>query len=303
MAQNVETTNVVITEPSDQNEELQSERPCFTKKHLYIAIGVVFVVAISLIGSLLDFSPASDQITEESIREGTLETFPEFDTNNDGYIDRAEFTQWSAERIAGRKRFTSAEEPEPVQTVTPSSENCGNSTCVEPSSTEIDNQLNPIDLNRDGRISRDEAIAFALRILEAIRRLLGLRGVDPALQVAPPAESRTAVSPQCETPFPPGFPGRRKKGWVGACKAGYQLWCYSSPFCTKKKKCHRSVINVAWQQTDTCCGSEIAANCTSCECGGTYSFVPEGKQSRVRAFCHWLSTYHCGEVNTHVPSW
>jgi hypothetical protein len=28
--------------------------------------------------------------------------------------------------------------------------------------------------------------------------------------------------------------------------------------------------------------------------------VPEGKQARIRQFCHWLSTYHCGEVDTGV---
>jgi hypothetical protein len=294
MAAPIETTNVVIAEPSDQHEELQSEKPCFTKKHLYIAIGVVFVIAISLIGSLLDFSPASDQITEETIREGTLETFPEFDSNSDGYIDRAEFTQWSAARIAGRKKFTTTDNPEPVQTT------CSN--CTTPTTQEVDEQFNPVDLNRDGRISRDEAVAFALRVLELIRRMLGSNAnVDPTLAVAP--ASPVTSTPQCTAPTIPAFPGRRKEGWVGACQPGYQLWCYSSPFCQHKKKCHKSVVEIQWQTTDTCCGTATAANCTSCSCGGSYHFVPEGKQSRVRAFCHWLAEYQCGDYSTGVPVW
>jgi hypothetical protein len=287
----------VIAEPSDQHEELPSEKPCFTKKHLYIAIGVVFVVAISLIGSLLDFSPSSDQVTEETIRQGTLQTFPEFDTNNDGFIDRAEFTQWSAERISARRRFTTVDDPEPVQT-TADPASCGNSTCTVPTTTEIDTHFSPVDLNKDGRVSRDEAIAFALRILEQIIRMIRGQNIDNNKALMGPATPR--VSTQCTTPPQIGFPGRRRRGWVGACQPGYQLWCYTSPFCQRKKHCHKYIINVEWQTTDTCCGGGSAANCTGCSCGGSYSFVPEGKQARIRGFCHWLSTYQCGEVDTHV---
>lgn len=34
-------------------------------------------------------------INEETIREGTLETWPEFDANNDGYVDLTEYTSVS----------------------------------------------------------------------------------------------------------------------------------------------------------------------------------------------------------------
>jgi Ca2+-binding EF-hand superfamily protein len=293
----VETTNVVIEEPSDQNETEQ-EKPCFTKKHLYIAIGVVFVIAISLIGSLLDFSPESNQVTEESIREGTLETFPEFDTNGDGFIDRNEFTQWSAGRIAGRRRYCTPENPEPVPTIGSSTQEGDNSTTT-PTPGAVDEQFNPIDLNRDGRISRDEAVAFALRLLEALRRLFGRFATEQPLLDYKPAEDKMEAQ-ACPVPKFPGCAGRRRNGWVGACKAGYQLWCYSSPFCRHKRKCHKSIITIEWTATDTCCGSDAAANCTSCTCGGTYRFVPPGRHARARALCHWLAEYQCGDYSTGV---
>lgn len=294
--QHVET--VVIEEPSDRNEATSQEKPCFTKKHLYIAIGVVFVVAISLIGSLLDFSPADSGINEETIREGTLETWPEFDANNDGYVDLTEYTSWSAGRIAQRRRFVTPWTPEPTQLET----NYDGTNTTVPTQPECQTRFGPIDLNGDGRISRDEAIAFALRLLERIIRLIGFE--QPNLE---PVQS--AVQPvvhnqeECPLPTLPGFPARCPRGWVGACKAGYQIWCYSSEFCRNKRKCHKSVITLEWTTTDTCCGGDHAANCTTCQCGGSYTFVPAGRNSRLRSLCHWLSELHCGDQPTGVPVW
>jgi hypothetical protein len=287
MAAAVETTNVVITEPSEALlPEEQSEKPCFTKKHLYIAIGVVFVVAISLIGSLLDFSPEDNQVTEATIAEGTLETFPEFDTNNDGYIDRAEFSEWSAQRIAARKDKTTTSNPEPECVAS------NGTVCKET----VDEHFSPIDLNHDGRISKDEAIAFAVRL---IRLIFGFNQ-NGAANTQAIAE---APSTQCTVPVPPAFPGRRRGGWVGACRRGMRLWCFSSPFCRNRKKCHKAAIPTEYTTTDTCCGTTQAANCTQCNCGSSYTFVPEGKQMRLRAYCHWLAEYMCDDNHTGVTCW
>jgi hypothetical protein len=279
----VETQNVVIAEPSQESEELlHSEKPCFTKKHLYIAIGVVFVVAISLIGSLLDFSPAVDQVTEQSIREGTEATFPEFDTNGDGYIDRAEFTAWTVERIS-----------HDVNSNTTGGD-------AVPTSTEIDQHFSPVDLNKDGRVTRDEAVAFAIRVLEAIGRAFrGRRSSEDTVMSAPAAiKSQDA----CPVPAGDGFSGRRRGGFVGACRKDARLWCYSSPFCHHRHKCHRFVIPQEYQVTDTCCGTSTAANCTQCSCGSSYNFVPEGCQARIRNYCHVLARYYCDATDTGVTA-
>jgi hypothetical protein len=273
------TQEITIVEPSDNpNEELlASEKACFTKKHLYIAIGVVFVVAISLIGSLLDFSPSTEQVTEESIRQGTLQTFPEFDTNGDGFIDRSEFTMWSAKRISHTKASTTTGL-------------YANGTTEE----EVDENFSPIDLNKDGRVTRDEAIAHALRQQEG--------SSSKGAQVASRPVSRGIKSQSCPIPEIIGFAGRRGRSYVGACQPGFDIWCYTSPLCQDKKKCHKKIINIEWTTTDTCCGSSGAANCTDCTCGGSYSFVPEGGQARIKGHCHWLSTYWCGDVDTGVSA-
>jgi len=296
-------TVVTLEEPSDKNELLPNEKPCFTKRHLYIAIGLIFVIAISLIGSLLDFSPSNDGITEQSIREGQDATWPQFDTSNDGFIDQAEFTSWAANRIAARRNFVTADCPETVET-TNSIADCNSTSTCKPSAAEVQTHFSPMDLNHDGKVTKDEALAWAFRIIAAIGDLL--RGHSAPAKPALPSSNK--MTPQaCTTPDSLGFPGRVKKGWVGACKAGYQLSCYSSPFCQHHKKCHRSIITVEWTTTDTCCGSDQAANCTSCSCGGSYSFVPVGRNDRARALCHWLGTYHCGDgetdEDTHVPCW
>jgi hypothetical protein len=290
--------NVVIEEPSDKNETLPQEKPCFTKKHLYITIGVVFIVAISLIGSLLDFSPADSEVNEQTIREGTLETWPEFDANNDGFIDQAEYTSWASNRIAQRRRWVTPWTPEPTQLEV----NTDGTNTSNPIPGEVNNRCGQIDLNGDGRISRDEAIAFALRILERIRRLIGWDQPILSPMVAPAPKFET----ECAVPSAPGFPGRSPRGWVAACKRGYSIWCYSSEFCRNRRKCGKSVITTEWTTTDTCCGTDIpagSANCTTCSCGGTYTFVPAGRNARLRSICHWLSELHCGDYNTGVPVW
>jgi hypothetical protein len=296
MATDQQIQTVEIPEPSDKHEVAHDEKPCFTKRHLYIAIGVVFVVAISLIGSLLDFSPSDDGVNPQSIAEGTQATWPQFDTNGDGFVDKAEYTQWAAKRIAARKRFTSAQDVEPVQTLTTSDPAC-NGTC--PTTQEVDNQLNHLDTNRDGKISLQEAIAWSILVLQRNRQNSGL-----AAPKAISTQDVTINNPTgCPTPSLPGFPGRVSGGWVGACQPGFALSCSASEFCQHKKKCPRNVIEISWTTTDTCCGGDQAANCTQCNCGGSYRFVPHGHHARARSMCHWLSTYHCGDVDTKVPVW
>jgi hypothetical protein len=294
---------VEIPEPSDKHEVAADEKPCFTKKHLYIAIGVVFVVAISLIGSLLDFSPSDDGVTEDSIREGTIETFPQFDVNGDGYVDQNEFTNWAANRIAERKWWCTPNDPEPTETL-PNSDGT-NGTVPVP--REVETEFNPMDLNRDGRVSLQEAILWGImnwrRIVALIRNGRQSTGAELMGLPAPSAAAPAVQDATCPVPNIPGFPGRVRGGYVGACQPGLQIWCHSSCFCRHKRKCHRSVIQIDWTVTDTCCGDERAANCTSCSCGGSYRFVPRGRHQRARAMCHWLSTYQCGDTDTGAPVW
>jgi hypothetical protein len=297
MATDQQIQTVEIPEPSDKHEVAHDEKPCFTKRHLYIAIGVVFVVAISLIGSLLDFSPSDDGINEQSIAEGTQATWPQFDTNGDGFVDKAEYTQWAATRIAARKRFCTAQDPEPVQTVTSSDVAC-NGTC--PTALEVEQQFNPIDTNRDGKISLQEAIAYAIMLL---KKYLQNKGMSAPNTISTQGAPTTNTPSSCPVPSLPGFAGRVSGGWVGACQPGFAISCSSSEFCQDKKKCHKNAIEISWTTTDTCCGGDQAANCTQCNCGGSYRFVPHGHHARARSMCHWLSTYHCGDVDTKVPVW
>jgi hypothetical protein len=288
---------VEIPEPSDKHEVAHDEKPCFTKKHLYIAIGVVFVVAISLIGSLLDFSPSEDGVTDQTITQAITQDWHLYDTNGDGFVDKAEFTTWATGRIAARKHYCTEADPEPTQTKTNSD---GDNTSV-PTSAEVDTHFNPMDLNHDGRVSLQEAIIYAIQLL-----LAAIRNRSQAV-ATPLSKGLSAPKVQdanCPVPALPGFAGRvRGPGYVGACQPDQELWVYSCPFCNNKKKCHRHVIEASWTYTSTCCGDTGAANCTDCQCGGSYRYVPRGRHARARGLCHWLATYQCGNVDTNVPCW
>jgi hypothetical protein len=291
---------VEIPEPSDKHEVAHDEKPCFTKKHLYIAIGVVFVVAISLIGSLLDFSPSDDGVTEQSITQAITEDWHLYDLNGDGFVDKAEFTTWATGRIAARKKYCTEADPEPTLTVA----NSDGSNGSEPQAQEVDTYFNPCDYNQDGRLSLGEAIICAIKaLLEALKRRR--QNQDLPMPVMPMASQAMKVQDEnCPVPRLPGFPGRvRGPGYVGACQPDQQLWVYSSWCCRRRRGCHRNIIEVSWTYTSTCCGNDQAANCTDCTCGGSYRYVPRGRHARARGLCHWLSTYHCGEVDTNVPCW
>jgi hypothetical protein len=302
-AQQIET--VVIEEPSDKVELASDEKPRCSKNRVYVALGLLVVIAVSLIGTLLSFSPSSNSgINAATLTDGTESTFPSFDTNNDGFIDQNEMGNWMSERIAARKHFTSPDVPETVVTVNSDSTSC-NGTCTQPAAQEVQTQMGPCDFNHDGKLSRAECIQCVIYLFELFLKQFG--HATPALPAPTPAQQMntlTVVDPNCPVPGPVGFPGRVPHGnWVAACKRGATLWCFTHELCHHRHKCHTEVIPGEWQVQDTCCAGTSGANCTTCACGGTYHFVPAGHNARARSLCHRFATYWCDETDTGVPAW
>jgi len=299
-AQQIET--VVIEEPSDRVELASDEKPRCSKNRVYVALALLVVIAVSLIGTLLSFSPSSNSgINQQTLTDGTESTFPSFDTNNDGFVDQNEMSNWMSTRIAARKRFTSAEFPEPVQTVQ-SDASCGANCSTTPAAQEVQHQMSPCDFNQDGKVSRTEAIQCVIYLFELFLKQFGHATPAP---IAPAAKMNTltVVDPSCPVPGSDGFPGRVPHGWVGACRKGATLWCFTHELCRHRHKCHTEVIPGEWQVQDTCCAGTSGANCTTCSCGGTYHFVPHGHNARARSMCHQFATYWCDETDTGVPAW
>jgi hypothetical protein len=302
-AQHIET--VVIEEPSDKVELASDEKPRCNKTRVYVALGLLVVIAVSLIGTLLSFSPSSNGgINQQTLTEGTQATFPTFDTNNDGFIDQNEMSNWMSERIAARKHFCTPEDPEPIQTVTSDTTTTANGTT--PTTGEVNNMMSPCDFDHDGKVSRTEAVQCVIFLFELFIKQFGhttpprTMNID-ALNTA--IATQTTPTGDCTVPLLPGFPGKVPHGWVGACKVGMDLWCFTHEMCHHHQKCHREVIPGSWQVQDTCCGGTSGANCTTCSCGGTFHFVPHGHNARATSMCHKLSTFWCGDVDTGVPVW
>lgn len=299
--QQIET--VVIEEPSDKVELASDEKPRCSKNRVYVALGLLVVIAVSLIGTLLSFSPSSNSgINQQTLTDGTQSTFPSFDTNNDGFIDQNEMSNWMSTRIAARKQFCTPEDPEPIQTVTSDTTTSGNGSTT-PVPTEVTHQLSPCDFDHDGKVSRSEAIQCVIYLFELFLKQFG--HATPAPLPAPQQQMNTltVVDPNCPVPPPSGFPGRVPHGWVGACRRGATLWCFTHELCHHRQKCHTEVIPGEWQVQDTCCGGTSGANCTTCSCGGTYHFVPHGHNARAQSMCHRFATYWCDDVDTGVPAW
>jgi len=300
-AQQIET--VVIEEPSDRVELASDEKPRCSKNRVYVALGLLVVIAVSLIGTLLSFSPSSNSgINQQTLTDGTQSTFPSFDTNNDGFIDQNEMSNWMSERIAARKHFTTPNTPEPTATITSDSSTSGNGSTT-PTPTEVDDETQPCDFDHDKKISRGEAIQCVIYLFELFLKQFG--HATPALPApAQQMNTLTVVDPSCPVPGTDGFPGRVPGNeWVGACKQGATLWCFTHELCTHRHKCHTEIIPGSWQVTDTCCAGTSGANCTTCSCGGTYHFVPHGHNARARSLCHRFATYWCDETDTGVPAW
>jgi hypothetical protein len=297
--QQVET--VVIEEPSDKVELAHDEKPRCTKTRVYVALGLLVVIAVSLIGTLLSFSPSSNAgINQQSLTEGTQATFPTFDTNNDGFIDQNEMSNWMSERIAARKGFCTPEDPEPTATI--NSDATGNSSTT-PTSASVNSVMNPCDFNHDGKISRTEAVECVIYLFELFIKQWG-HATPPRTMNTAALTTQTAPAPtDCPVPGSKGFPGKVPKGWVGACALSEELWCFTHELCHHKKKCHTEVIPGSWQVQDTCCAGTSGANCTTCECGATYHFVPHGHNARATSMCHPFATFWCGDIDTGVPVW
>jgi len=297
--QNVET--VVIEEPSDKVELAHDEKPRCSKNRVYIALGLLVVIAVSLIGTLLSFSPSSSSgVNEATLTEGTQSTFPTFDSNNDGYIDQNEMSNWMSTQIAARRQFTTPTDPEPIPTQKAGMKLMANGSST-PAVTSVQDAMGPCDFNHDNKISLQEAIQCVIAVWKAFVQRFGHQEALP--RVAKSAASLQTTTTTCPTPKTVGFPGRVPKGWVGACQPRAPLWCFGHQLCHHHEKCHKVVIPAEITVTDTCCGGGAAANCTTCSCGASYNFVPHGHNARVASMCHQLCTFWCDDVDTGVPCW
>jgi len=300
MADNSHVETVVIEEPSDKVELASDEKPRCSKNRVYVALALLVVIAVSLIGTLLSFSPSSNSgINEQTLTEGTQATFPSFDTNNDGFVDQNEMSNWMSTRIAARKGFCTAEDPEPTVTITSDTVTGNGST---PVNSEVQKQINPCDFDHDGRVGRSEAIQCVIYLFQQFIKQFG-HATPPAPRPASQMNTLVVTDPTCAIPAADGFPGRVPHGWVGACKKGAELWCFTHEFCHHKQKCHREVIPYDWQVQDQCCQGTTGANCTTCGCGATYHFVPHGHNARATSMCHRFATYWCDDTDTEVPAW
>jgi len=295
--------NVVIEEPSDKQELAHDEKSCISRKHIYVAVGLLLVLAVSLIGTLLSFSPANTGgIDAQSLTEGTTATFPTFDTNNDGYIDQGEMGTWMNAQIAARCNDKTSASDETTQTV--STCNAGNSstTCNTATTASVQSVMQPCDFNHDGRISLAEAIKCVILAWEAIINSLHDERPAPNSELALMAGSGSGSS-NCPVPTVPGFRGHTPEGYVGACDPSLTLTCMSHHLCNKKDKCHRTEIDVTWTVTDQCCGSNQAANCSTCACGKTYKYVTHGPHVNLCKKCAHYSHLMCGDYDTGVTTW
>jgi len=313
--QNVET--VVIEEPSDKVELAHDETSRCTKTRVYVALGLLVVIAVSLIGTLLSFSPSSSSgVNQSTLKAGTQATFPTFDTNNDGFIDQNEMSNWISERIAARKIFTTPQDPEPAETVDSDDDvNAGNGSTTPTTSTTT-GVTNPCDYNGDGRLSLIEVIECVLYLFELLIKEFSvqprLMNAQPRLNTKGLDAAINAQSTSCEVPEEYGFPAQVPGGWVGACDLAHDLWCFMSPFCLDPERCGTLSIPGEVQTDDTCCGTGDAddsqnagsgTQCVTCSCGKTYHFVPHGHNARITAMCAPFTTFWCGKIDTHVPCW
>jgi len=291
---NVET--VEIEEPSDKVQVLSDEKTCMTRKHLYIIVGVVLVAAIALIGTLLGFTAASPDagVTEQSLTAGVQSTFPTFDTNNDGYIDRNEMSNWMTVQIAGCKANCNGahgcDHSCGVNTV-PSPDPSSNGTVA--TDAEVAALLNPCDFNHDGKVSVGEMIQCAVHRWQ--ESLSDPSSMKPAPGYYTPAAP--SVQDACAAPDVVGFPGNTPRGQVGACKKAEWLWCYAHFGCQHEKHCQKSYIPLTLQTQAQCC---VPNNCSECACGATYSFVPTGGHPNIARYCHKFADFYCQDTNTNV---
>jgi hypothetical protein len=290
--QNVET--VIIEEPSDRVQVLPDERSCMTRKHLYVLVGVLLIAAIALIGTLLSFSPSSnnDQLTVQQMTEGVQYTFAQFDTNSDGYVDYHEMNNWITSQLAQRKSWMSDVQHETTPTIiTDDSSNNGTQATSDVVQSNIDN----CDYNHDGKIHAPEwvqcTVEWQMRHPNSHR------------------EHNQAIVPSFETeaecPFPKSkaFRGHGDHGRdVGACQLYTVLGCFPTISCQHPKKCPMVAVDVQFIVQGSCCGEANAANCTqACTCSHTYKYVPHGNHPALLASCSAFSTYWCDDQNTGAP--
>jgi hypothetical protein len=306
---NVNIEAVEIEEPSDRVQVLSDEKTCITRKHLYIIVGVLLVAAIALIGTLLGFSPSSsDQgLTPAAMATGVGNTFPMFDTNNDGKIDMNELSNWMTVQMAGCQGDCNGVANCPHSCGVPCvNAGEGTSNCTGPAHAAVQEHLSKNDLNGNGVLEQHELVTGTLNAAAHGGNANG----GQSLPAAP--------SLQKNCPHPHGVRGEHHGKHFGGCDRKSDLWCFKYWGCQDKHHCPKSYLgdtaqNAGVLSSTNCCVDASGPSCntttTVCPSGDpttgdcpavTYSFIDIADAGSIAAGCAKFATFWCGDEDTGV---